>query len=76
MFEAFATNDLGISPPPWFPPCDVDRLDVGQDVQMKLTGEMLPFLNSNQCLGLMQIVYSCAVMNATQALISLAFKLQ
>lgn len=43
VFEAFATNDLRISPPPWFPPCDVDGLDVGQDAQMKLTGEMFPF---------------------------------
>lgn len=43
VFEAFATNDLRISPPPWFLPCDVDRLDVGQDAQMKLTGEMFPF---------------------------------
>lgn len=65
VFEAFATNDLRISPPR-FPPCNVDRLDVGQDVQMKLTGEIFSFLSYNQCLGLMQIVYNCAVMNATQ----------
>lgn len=71
VFKVFAIDGLSISPPAQFPPCDVGRLDVGEDAKMSIF-----ILNYNQCLGLMQIVYICAHLNATQGRISLAFKLQ
>lgn len=53
--------------------CSMSRMDVDEDAGMKLTGDLL---NSNQSLCLMQIFYSCTLINAPQDMIFLAFKLQ